>query len=175
VASQRRAGPHDFAPLKSNPNRIGAADDIVAKDEVMTKRKQRKPKTDEQIKWTPGEEFALPSAEERLPSYIPDAYQVAMGTREEVLGWLRRIPRDRRVILISFPSETGYRTYGPIYWHVARKLPEIASRVQRRQFEQLVNALTESRSAQPGAASGGGFRSSSYGRKYRQSKKDGSV
>lgn len=107
--------------------------------------KSRKSKTDPRLKEMQSKaavDYAFPS-EERLPLHILGAHQVAMGTREEIVTWLRRVPQKTQVILILFPNEAGYRMYGPIFWHVARQLPEILARIRRRRFEQLVNALTE--------------------------------
>jgi hypothetical protein len=42
-----------------------------------------------------------------------------------------------------FPNEHSYRMYGPIFWYVARHLPETVARVRRRRFEQLVDALMQ--------------------------------
>jgi hypothetical protein len=66
-----------------------------------------------------------------------------MGTDEEMVAWLRGVPRNTPTILIPFPNEASYRVYGPIFWHVAHKLPEIVARIQRRRFEQLVDSLTQ--------------------------------
>jgi hypothetical protein len=76
---------------------------------------------------------------------------MATGTGEEIVTWLRGVPDNDRAILIAFPNEASYRVYGPIFWHVAHKLPEIVERVQRRRFEKLVDALTQLLVAQPGA------------------------
>ena len=76
-----------------------------------------------------------------------------MGTGEEIVTWLRGVPGNDRAILIPFPNETSYRLYGPIFWHVANKLPEIVARIQRRRFEELVDALTQSLLTQPRAVS----------------------
>jgi hypothetical protein len=64
--------------------------------------------------------------------------------------WLRRVLRDTRAILIPFSNEASYRIYGPIFWHVAHELPEIVARIQRRRFEQLVDALTQLLQEPPG-------------------------
>lgn len=74
--------------------------------------------------------------------HIPEAYQVAMGTRGEILAWFETVPRNSRAILIHFSNERSYRIYSPIYWYLAHKLPEIVARSQRRRFEQLVDELT---------------------------------
>jgi hypothetical protein len=74
-----------------------------------------------------------------------------MGTGKEIAAWLRGVPGNDRAILIPFPNEASYRIYGPIFWHVAHKLPEIVARIQRCRFEQLVDALTQLLLAQPGA------------------------
>ncbi len=76
-----------------------------------------------------------------------------MGTGEEIVALLRGVHRDTRAILITFSNEASYRMHGPIFWHVAHKLPEIVVRIQRRRFEQLVDALTELSVALPGAES----------------------
>lgn len=99
------------------------------------------------------DEIALPSDEERLPIPIPGAYQVAMGTNEEIVAWLQKVPRDSRAILIPFENEASYRVYGPIFWHVACTLPEIVARTQRRKFERLVDSLTQLFLASPSAES----------------------
>jgi len=100
---------------------------------AIRKGRKSKPKPrSKQRKSKLTDEYALPSEQERLPLHIPGAYQVAMGAGEEIAAWLRGVPRDTQAILISFPSEASYRIYGPIFWHVARKLPEIASHIQRR-------------------------------------------
>ena len=88
-------------------------------------------------------DYAFPSEQERLPLHIPGTYQVAMGTDEEMVAWLRGVPRNTPAILIPFPNEASYRVYGPIFWHVAHKLPEIVVRIQRRRFEKLVDLLTQ--------------------------------
>jgi hypothetical protein len=66
-----------------------------------------------------------------------------MGSGEEIAALLRTVPRDTQAILIVFSNEASYKRYGPIFWHVAHKLPEIVARVQRRKFEQLVDALAQ--------------------------------
>ena len=111
----------------------------------MATRKDRKSKTEprsKQRKSKVADECAFPSQQERLPPHIPGGYQVAMGTGEEIVAWLRGVPRNTQAILISFSNEASYRIYGPIFWHVVHKLPEIVARIQRRRFEQLVDALT---------------------------------
>jgi hypothetical protein len=120
----------------------------------MATRKDRKSKTEprpKQRKSKLADECAFPSEQERLPLHIPGTYQVAMGTGKEIAAWLRGVPGNDRAILIPFPNEASYRIYGPIFWHVAHKLPEIVARIQRCRFEQLVDALTQLLLAQPGA------------------------
>ena len=122
----------------------------------MTARKDRKSKTDPQSKQRKSKlagECAFPDEPERLPPHIPGTYQVAMGTDEEMVAWLRGVPRNARAILIPFSNEASYREYGPIFWHVAHKLPDIVACIQRRRFEQLVDALTQLSVALPGAVS----------------------
>jgi len=111
----------------------------------MATRKDRKSKTEPQSKQGEQElagQFAFPSEQERLPLHISGAYQVATGTCLEIVTWLQGVPGNDRAILISFPNEASYRVYGPIFWQVANKLPEIIERIQRRRFEELVDALT---------------------------------
>lgn len=120
----------------------------------MATRKDRKSKTEprsKQRKSKLADERTFPSEQERLPLHIPGAYQVAMGTGEEIVTWLRAVPANYRAILISFSDEASYRKHGPIFWHVARELPEIVARVRRRKFEQLVDALTQLLLSPPGA------------------------
>ena len=122
----------------------------------MAKAKDRKPKTEsgqKRNKRALVDEFAFPSDQERLPLPIASAYQVAMGTKEEIVGWLRGIPSDSRVILITFSNEASYRKYGPIYWQVAKMLQEIVARIERRRFEKLVDELMQSTEAPTGANS----------------------
>ena len=122
----------------------------------MATRKDRKPKTEppsKQRKSKLAGECAFPSEQERLPLHIPGTYQVAMGTDEEMLAWLRGVQRDAQAILITLSNEASYRMYGPILWHVAHKLPEILARIQRRRFEQLVVALTQILLSRPRAVS----------------------
>ena len=122
----------------------------------MATSKDRKSKTEpwsKQRKSKLAGECAFPSEQERLPLHIPGTYQVAMGTGGEIVAWLRRVPRNIQAILIPFSDEASYRMYGPIFWHVAHKLPEIVERVQRRRFEKLVDALTRLSLVQPGAVS----------------------
>ena len=88
------------------------------------------------------EECTFPGQQERLPLYIPGAYQLAMGTREETIAWLRGVPLNVQAILITFSDEASYRTCGPTIWYAAQELPKIIARIQRRRFEQLVDALT---------------------------------
>jgi len=112
----------------------------------MATLKNRKSKTEPGSKKRKSKlagECSFPSEEERLPFQISGTYQVAMGTDEEMVAWLRGVPRNTPAILIPFPNEASYRVYGPIFWHVAHKLPEIVARIQRRRFEQLVDSLTQ--------------------------------
>jgi hypothetical protein len=112
----------------------------------MATRKDRKSKTEprsKQRKSKLADERTFPSEQERLPLHIPGTYQVAMGTGKEIVAWLRGVPGSDRAILITFPDETSYGLYGPIFWHVAHMLPEIVGRIQRRRFETLVDSLTE--------------------------------
>jgi hypothetical protein len=122
----------------------------------MATRKDRKSKTAplrKQKESKVASEFAFPSDQERLPLHIPRTYQVAMGTREEIEAWFRDIPQNSHTILIPFSTEEEYRAYGPIFWYVAKKLPEIVARNHRRRLERLVNALTELLQARPRSAS----------------------
>jgi hypothetical protein len=122
----------------------------------MATRKDRKSKTEPRSKQRKSKfagECAFPSEQERLPLHIPGTYQVAMGTGEEIVAWLREVPRNTQAILITFSNEARYRMYGPILWHVAHKLPEIVAHIQRRRFEQLVDAVTQLLLARPGAVS----------------------
>jgi hypothetical protein len=98
-------------------------------------------------------EYAFPSEQERLPVHIPGAYQVAMGTQEEIMAWLQGVPPTSHAILISFSDEASFKKYGPIFWYVAHELPEVVARVRRRRFEQLVDALTQLLLAAPGRVS----------------------
>ena len=112
----------------------------------MSTRKDRKSNTEQlpkRRKPKPADEYAFPSEQERLPVHIPGAYQVAMGTREEIGVWLQAVPRNAQAILIQFSDEASYRTYGPFFWYIAHRLPEIVARIQRRRFERLVDALTQ--------------------------------
>jgi hypothetical protein len=121
----------------------------------MATSEDRKSKTEslpKQRKSKLAGECAFPTEQERLPPHIPNAYQVAMGTGEEIVAWLRRVPRNSHAILIPFSNEASYRIYGPIFWHVAHKLPKIVAGIQRRRFERLVDALTKLLLSQPGAA-----------------------
>jgi hypothetical protein len=104
-----------------------------------------------QRKSTLADECAFPCEQERIPLRILGTYQVAMGTGREILTWLQGVPGNDRAILISFPKEASYRVYGRIFWQVANKLPEVVGRIQRRRFEELVDALTQLLLAQPGA------------------------
>ncbi len=107
----------------------------VRKSKVEPRSKQRKSKF--------ADECAFPSEQERLPPHVPGTYQVAMGTDEEMVAWLRGVPRNSTAILIPFSNEASYRVYGPIFWHVAHRLPEIVARIQHRRFEKLVDSLTQ--------------------------------
>jgi hypothetical protein len=112
----------------------------------MTARKDRKSKTEPRSKQRKSKlagVCAFPCEQERLPLHIPGTYQVAMGTDEEMVAWLRRVPRNTPAILIPFSNEASYGVYGPIFWRVAQKLPEIIARIQRRRFEKLVDSLTQ--------------------------------
>ncbi|WP_420237671.1 hypothetical protein ACOBR2_19070 [Telmatobacter bradus] len=111
----------------------------------MATRKSRELKTGplaKQRKSRVTDEYAFPSQQERLPPYIPGGCNVAMGSGEEIVAWLRVVPGNTPAILISFSNEASFRIYGPIFWHVVRELPEIVARIRRRRFEQLVDALT---------------------------------
>ena len=122
----------------------------------MANAKDRKSKTEsgpKRNKRRLADELAFPSDQERLPPPNASTYQVAMGTKEEIVGWLKGIPSDSRLILISFSNEVSYREFGPIYWHVAQMLPEIVARIQRRRFEQLVDELMQPTGAPTGANS----------------------
>jgi hypothetical protein len=110
----------------------------------MATRKNRKSRTGPRPKEMQSKaavDYAFPSEQERLPLHIPGAHQVAMGTRDEIVSWLGEFPQNMQAVLIFFPNEASYRTYGPIFWHVVRQLPEIVERIRRRRFEQLVDAL----------------------------------
>ena len=112
----------------------------------MAARKDRKSKTEPRPKQRKSKlagDHAFPSEQERLPLHIPGTYQVAMGTGEEIVAWLREVPRNTQAILITFSNEASYRVCGSILWHLAHKLPEIVARIQRRRFERLVDSLTQ--------------------------------
>jgi hypothetical protein len=112
----------------------------------MAARKDRKSKAEPRSKQRKSKlagECAFPSEQERLPLHIPGTHQVAMGTNEEIVTWLRGVPRNTPAILIPFSNEASYGVYGPIFWHVAHKLPDIVARIQRRKFEQLVDSLMQ--------------------------------
>jgi len=112
----------------------------------MATRKDRRSKTEPRSKQRQSElagDRTIPSERERLPLHIPGTYQLAMGSGEEIAAWLQGVPRDTQTILIAFSNEVSYRNHGPIFWHVAHKLPEIVARKQRRRFEQLVDAPTQ--------------------------------
>jgi hypothetical protein len=112
----------------------------------MANRKNREFKTEPRPKHRKSkiaDEYPFPSPQERLPPVIPGACNVGMGDGEEIVAWLRKFPQNRQVILIRFPNEASYRMHGPIFWHVVRQLPEIVARIQRRRFEQLVDALMQ--------------------------------
>lgn len=105
----------------------------------MATRKDRDSKTKPKSK-SMGPNLAVDcesiSAQERLPPYdehAPFGYQVVAGTGEEIVAWLRGVPKNTRAILITFPNEASYAIYGPLVWHVAHKLPEIDTRIRRRQ------------------------------------------
>jgi hypothetical protein len=66
-----------------------------------------------------------------------------MGDGEEIVTWLRGFPPNAQTIVVFFPDESSYRKYGPIFWHVVRRLPEVVARTRRRRFEQLVDALMQ--------------------------------
>src|ERR1700752_3319769 len=128
----------------------------AARQGKMGTRKNREFKTGErpnETKTKSPEDNALPSEQQRLPLHIPGTYQVAMGTGEEIVAWFRKVPRNTQAILTTFSNEDSYRMYGPIFWHVAHKVPEIVARIQRRRFEQLVDALTQLLLPQPRAVS----------------------
>jgi hypothetical protein len=110
----------------------------------MAGRKNRESKTAPQVKDMEAgasADWAFPSKQERLPPQTMGTHQVATGTREEISAWLQKVPRNTGVILIHFSNEASYKRYGPLFWYVARELPKIVARVQRRRFEQLVDAL----------------------------------
>ncbi len=121
------------------------ADAKDRKSKTKSGPKRNKPKV--------ADEFAFPSDQERLPVPNSSTYQVAMGTNEEILGWLRELPPDGRLILITFSDEASYRKIGPIYWHLAQMLPEIVARIERRRFEQLVDELMQPTGVPAGAIS----------------------
>ena len=56
------------------------------------------------------DDYQFPREEERLPLHIPRACNVAMGDGEEIVTWLRRVPRNTQAILILFPNEASYRS-----------------------------------------------------------------
>jgi hypothetical protein len=87
-------------------------------------------------------DLARLSARERLPVHVAECYQVATGTSWEILNWLKGVPENERQILIPFPNEASYQKYGPIFWQLAQRLPEIVEKIQHRRFEQSVDALT---------------------------------
>ena len=125
----------------------------------MATRKDPKSKTEPrsmQRKSRRADECPFPSEQERLPPRIPGTNQVAMGTAEEIVAWLGGVPRKGGAILITFTNEASYREYGPIFWHVANKLPEVVAHAQRRRFEKLVDALTLLLLAPPEAVSAAG-------------------
>jgi hypothetical protein len=112
----------------------------------MATRKRQEFKTGPpaaQTKSAVNDEHAFPSQQERLPLHVPGEYQVAMGTREEIVAWLQVVPRNTRAILISFSNEASYRKYSPVFWHVAHELPEMVAVIRLRRFEQLIDALTQ--------------------------------
>ena len=112
----------------------------MANRESRKSKKEARPK---QRKSTITAEYAFPSQRERLPPLIPGGCNVAMGSGEEIVAWLRIVPGNTPVILISFPNEASVRIFGPIFWHVVHELPEVVARIRRRRFEQLVDALTQ--------------------------------
>ena len=112
----------------------------------MATRKSRELKTGplaKQRKSRVTDEYAFPSQQERLPPHIPGGCNAAIGSREEIMAWLRAVPGNTQAILISFSNEASFRMYGPIFWHAVHELPEIVARIRRRRFEQLVDALTQ--------------------------------
>ena len=112
----------------------------------MANRESRKSKKEARAKQRKSrvtDEYAFPSQQERLPPHIPGGCNVAMGSGEEIVAWLRVVPGNTPAILISFSNEASFRMYGPIFWHVVHELPEIVERIRRRRFEQLVDALTQ--------------------------------
>ena len=112
----------------------------------MAKRKDRKLKAEPRSKQRRSklaDECKLPSRQDRLSAPGLGHYQVVMGTGKELLEWLKGIPKDARLILLQFADEASYKKYGPIYWQLAQKLPEIAAEIRRRRFEKNVDALTE--------------------------------
>ena len=122
----------------------------------MATRKDRKSKTVPRSKQRESkltDYCTLPNEEERLPRRIPGTYQVATGTAEELVAWMGEVSDNEQAILIPFADEESYRRYGPIYWHVAQILPEIVARTQRRNFDKLVDVLTEIFMEQRGAVS----------------------
>ena len=111
----------------------------------MATRKSRELKTGplaKERKSKVTDEYAFPCQQELLPPHILGGCNVAMGSAEEIVAWLRAVPGNTPAILISFPNEASFRIYGPIFWHVVHELPEIVARIRRRRFEQLVDALT---------------------------------
>lgn len=118
----------------------------------MTKRKDRKSKAESPSKQGNSQrvdEYTFPSEQERLPLHIPGAYQVAMGTGEEIRAWMQGVSPNMRAILVPFPNEESYKMYGPLFWHLAHRLPVIVARVQERKLEELVDALSQWNSQQP--------------------------
>jgi len=133
-------------PSNVGPARRGTADASGGRTVQMATRKNRASKTGPRPRKMQSKavvNFAFPSGQERLPLLIPGAYQVAMGAREEIVTWLRRVPQNTQAILILFPNEAGYRVYGPIFWHVVHQLPEIVAHMRHRRLEQLVSALMQ--------------------------------
>lgn len=66
----------------------------------MATRKSRELKTGSRLKQRKSkvtDECKFPGQQERLPLNIPGAYEVAMGTREEVLAWLQRVPGNSKL------------------------------------------------------------------------------
>ena len=112
----------------------------------MATRKSREFKTGPRPKQRKSKiagEYPFPSLQERLPSLVAGDCNTAMGDGEKIVTWLGGFPQDTQVILISFPNEASYRTYGPTFWNVVRQLPEVVARIRRRRFEQLVDALMQ--------------------------------
>jgi hypothetical protein len=118
------------------------------KENLMAPRKgkkppaERNPKRSKRNKQKTVLDLARLSHRERLPVRVPGAYQVATGTGEEILDWLKGVPKDGRLILIQFADEGSYKKYGPIYWQLARMLPLMVAQIQRQRGETIDDALT---------------------------------